>query len=182
MTEAETKAKAEADAKKAEDDANAKKKSEEKPSSFTQEQLDEVVSKRLGEEKAKNEKLIADKVAEAQAEADRKAKLSDDERKADDAKKATEQLSTRETELALRESSIEARELLQSKSISTDLVSFVVDADMDKTKSNVDLLEKAFTKAVETGVADKLKGKTPDDPNNKNAGRPKPNANGQIAF
>lgn len=170
------------DTNKGEDNSGQDDKKNEK--TFNQEQLDEIVSKRLGAEKAKMEKTIAEKVAEAQAEADRKAKLSEEERRADEAKKASEQLTQKETELALRESSIEAKEQLQSKNISTDLVNFVVDVDMDKTKENVDLLEKAFTKAVEAQVADKLKGKTPDDPANKanGSGDKTPSATGRIAF
>lgn len=148
---------------------------------FDQSQVDEIVSKRLGEEKAKMEKTIAEKIAEAQADAERKAKLSEDERKKEESKQQQEKITARETELALRESGIEAKELLQSKGISTDLVDFVVDADLDTTKSNVDKLEKAFTKAVESGVAEKLKGKTPDDPSNK-GGDGKPAPTGQIAF
>lgn len=134
-----------------------------KNKSFTQEQLDDIVAKRLNEEKAKTDKLIADKVKEAQDEATRQAKLSADEREKEEREKRERETSQRERDLSLREARIEARDILQSKNISTDLVDFVIDADLEKTKSNIDTLEKAFTKAVEAGVTEKLKGKAPED-------------------
>lgn len=158
------------------DDKNTDKK-------FDQTQVDEIVSKRLAEEKAKTEKTIAEKVAEAQAEAERKAKLSEEERRKEEDAKNAEKISQRERDLALRESRIEARDLLQSKGIATDLVDFVVDVDLEKTKTNIDTLEKAFTKAVEAGVAEKLKGKSPEDfSGGDNKDKKKSGTTGQIAF
>lgn len=149
---------------------------------FTQEQLDEIVSKRVNEVKEKAEQTIAEKVKEAQAEAERNAKLSEEERRKEEEKKRTEQMTKREQELALRESRIEARDLLQSKGIATELVDFVVDTDLEKTKEKVDTLEKAFTKAVENGVAEKLKGKSPEDFSGNNKDKKSVAKTGQIAF
>lgn len=153
--------------------------------SFTQEQLDEIVSKRVNEANAKAEKSIATKIAEATAEADRKAKLSADEREKEDRAKRDRENSERETTLSLREARIEARDILQSKGISTDLVDFVINPDLDVTKANIDKLEKSFAKAVETGVADKLKGKAPEDfggNGGDGGGENKKPVGGQIAF
>lgn len=130
---------------------------------FTQAQLDEVVSKRINEERKKSEETIAKKIEEASKEAERKAKLTADEKAEEERKQREAKTAERETELALRENRIEARELLQSKKISSDLVDFVVDVDLEKTKTNIDTLEKAFTKAVQTGVDEKLAGKAPED-------------------
>jgi len=43
------------------------------------------------------------------------------------------------------------------------LVDFVVDVDADKTKENINLLEKAYAQAVKAGVDKALAGTTPKD-------------------
>ena len=45
---------------------------------------------------------------------------------------------------------------------------FVVDLDENKTKDNIEKLAKTYSKSVETGVTDKLKGTPPTDFSNSN--------------
>ena len=153
-----------------------------KPTTFTQEQVDAMISKRIGETKAKTDQTIAEKVAEATADAERKAKLSQEERDKEERAKREKDTAEREKNIALRESSVEARELMQAKGIPTDLVEYVVDVDLDKTKTNIDTLETVFNKAVEVKIAEQLKGKTPKDPSGF-GGADKPTApTGRVAF
>lgn len=152
-------------------------------SKFSQEQVDSIITERLKKERENSEKTIADRIAEATAEAERKATLTAEEREKADRESRDASAVARETELNLRESRMNAKDILQSKGISGDLVEFVVDADMDKTKANIDKFDAVFIKAVETAVAEKLKGKAPEDFSNSNGDKnTKTSRTGQIAF
>lgn len=158
------------EAKKAQEakDADEQKKADEAKNqkTFTQEDFDKQLSKTLADKEAKLEKKLKEQLATELAERERLAKLSAEEKDAEERKKRDEQTSSREREIILRENRADARELLQSKNISASLVDFVVDVDADKTTKNIDNLEKAFLKAVEDGVNDRLKGQTPKDKSN----------------
>lgn len=160
-------------------DSTATNTEDKSTKTFTQEDVDKAISERLKREREKAEKTIAEKVAEAAAEAERKAKLSAEEKEAEDRKKREAETAEREREITLRENRAEARELLQERNISADLVNFVVDVDADTTRENIDNLEKAFLKAVEEGVEAKLKGKTPKD---KSTSTPEPAHSGTVVL
>ena len=141
---------------------------------FTQADMDNLAGKIRGEEKAKNDQAIKDAVANALAEYDRQAKLTEEEREKEAKSKREAELKQREDEITLRERRLEAQELLSAKNIPIDLVDFVVDLDATKTKENVDKLAKTYNKSVETGVTDKLKATPPKDfSNNDNTDKTK---------
>ena len=135
---------------------------------FTQADMDNLAGKIRGEEKAKNDQAIKDAVANALAEYDRQAKLTEEEREKEAKSKREAELKQREDEITLRERRLEAQELLSAKNIPIDLVDFVVDLDANKTKENIEKLAKTYNKSVETGVTDKLKGTPPTDFSNSN--------------
>lgn len=135
---------------------------------FSQTDMDNLAGKIRSEEKAKNEQAIKEAVANAIAEYDRQAKLTEEEKAKEARSKREAELKAREESITLRERRIQAQELLQSKNIPTELVDFVVDLDETKTKQNIDKLEKTYNKSVETGVTDKLKGTPPKDYSNSN--------------
>ena len=128
-----------------------------------QERIDKIVSERLKREREKADKELAERLKKEREDWERQAKLSAEEKEAEEKKKREQETADREREITLRENRAEARELLQEKNIPANLVDFVVDVDADKTKENISNLEEAFTKAVETGINDKLKGQTPKD-------------------
>ena len=136
---------------------------EEKPTTFTQEQVNDIVSKRLAEANTKAEKKLKDEVSKALAEAERQSKLSEAEREKEFKAKQQKELDDRERTITLRERRADAKDALSDRNIDTDLVDFVIDIDEDKTNSNIDKLEKAFNKAVEAGVKAKLAGTSPED-------------------
>ena len=135
---------------------------EDKPTTFTQEQVNDVVSKRLAEANTKARKL-KDEVSKALAEAERQSKLSEAEREKEFKAKQQKELDDRERTITLRERRADAKDALSDRNIDTDLVDFVIDIDEDKTNTNIDKLEKAFNKAVEAGVKAKLAGTSPED-------------------
>ena len=69
---------------------------------FTQDQLNEIVSQRLKEEKAKADETVKNAVAEAIAEERRQAKLSEEEREKEAKSKYEAELKARENDLILR--------------------------------------------------------------------------------
>lgn len=135
---------------------------------FSQADMDNLAGKIRGEEKAKNEQAIKDAVASAIAEYERKAKLTEDEREKEAKSKREAELKAREDNVTLRERRLQAQELLQSKNIPIDLVDLVIDLDENKTKDNIEKLAKTYSKSVEVGVTEKLKGTPPTDFSNSN--------------
>ncbi len=141
---------------------------------FSQTDMDNVAGKIRSEEKAKNEQAIKDAVANAIAEYERNAKLTEEEREKEAKSKREAELKAREEKITLRERKLEAQELLQAKHIPIDLVDFVVDLDETKTKENIEKLAETYNKSVETGVTDKLKGTPPTDFSSSNNDTDKP--------
>lgn len=149
---------------------------------FSQDEVNTIIGERLKEVKEKNEQAIKDAVANAIAEYDRQAKLSEEEREKEARSKRESELKEREDNITLRERRLEAQELLSAKKIPIDLVDFVVDLDAEKTKANVEKLAKNYNKSVETGVTDKLKGTPPTDFSKNNETGDKPKYSGTTAF
>ncbi len=150
---------------------------------FNQEQVNDIVSKRLAEANAKAEKRLKDEVAKAVAEAERQSKLSEAEREKEYKAKQIAELDEREKTITLRERQADAKDALLQRNIDVSLVDFVVDIDADKTNANIDKLEKAFLKAVEAGVKAKLAGASPEDyGDGANKTETKPKATGLRAF
>lgn len=136
---------------------------------FSQEEVNNIVSQRLKDVQAKQDDAIKNAVALAVAEERRQAKLTEEEREKELKTKREADLKAREEDLTLRENKIKAQELLSQKNIPIDLVDFVVDLDESKTKENIEKLAKTYNKSVETGVTDKLKGAPPTDFSNSNS-------------
>ena len=141
---------------------------------FTQDDIDKVVAKRINEEKEKNKKAIEEAVRSSISEYERKAKLSQDEKEKEDRAKRDAEDKERERSITLREMKLDALEMLVNKDIPTTMVDFIVDVDKDKTEQNVEALAEAFSKAVESAVTSKLKGKAPEDPSKGNQSDKKP--------
>ena len=127
----------------------------------TQEEFDKAFEARLARERKKLEDDFAKKAAADKSEAERLARLNEDDRQKEEQRKADEAREQRERDLTLREMRLEARDMLLDKGISDSHVDLVVNVDADQTKANVENLSKEFNKAVEAAVEDKLKGKTP---------------------
>ena len=133
------------------------------PKTFTQEDVDRAAAARAKRAEEKFNKDLEARLKKEREDWERQAKLTAEEKADEDRKRMEQETAEKLRDITLRENRADARELLQEKNISADLVDFVVDVDPDKTKDNIDSLEKAFLKAVEQGVNDRLKGQTPKD-------------------
>lgn len=130
---------------------------------FTQDEVNQLIGKYRSEGKSKAEADIAKAVADAKAEWERQAKMTEDERVREASVKREKELADKEKALALRENTANAKELLTEKHIDTSMAKFLVTSDAEETMKNIEEFEKAYAKAIEAGVEDKLKGKTPED-------------------
>ena len=130
---------------------------------FTQDEVNQLIGKYRSEGKSKAEADIAKAVADAKAEWERQAKMTEDERVREASVKREKELADKEKALSLRENTANAKELLAEKHIDTSMAKFLVTSDAEETMKNIEEFEKAYAKAIEAGVEDKLKGKTPED-------------------
>ncbi len=130
---------------------------------FNQDEVNKIIAERLTKEEAKTEQKIKDIIAKERSEAERLAKLSAEDKQKEEQAKKEAQMSEREKKLALREMSIEAKTIMTSKELPVELANFILDADADKTKTNIETLDKVFKKAVADAVTEKLKGNVPPD-------------------
>lgn len=147
---------------------------------FSQDEVNAIVSKRLAEEKEKAKTNLDEAIKNAIAEEKRQAKLTADERAREEKEKQEKALSEREASITLRERQIEAREMLVEKGLSTDLTALVVDADKEIMANKIEKLEKAYNDSVASGVEDKLKGVAPKDFSSQKNDVPKQNIFGAF--
>ena len=140
---------------------------------FTQEEVNELIAKRVNELNAKNKIYTQEAITKALEEQERQARLSQEEREQEAKRKFELELKAREDSITLRERRIEAQEQLRSNNIPIELVDFVIDLDEWKTKEKVEKLAKVYNKSVEIGVTNKLKGTPPTDfsSNNNDGGK-----------
>ena len=141
--------------------------------SFTQEDMDKLASKVRAEEKAKADKATEEKVKAAMAEYERQAKLTQEEREKEARSKREKELADRESKITLRERKLEAAAQLSEKGVPMEFVDYVVDLDSEKMKDKIDNFAKVYSKAVESGITEKLKGTPPKDFGNQDQGEKK---------
>lgn len=130
---------------------------------FTQEEVDAMLAARVKREAAKYDELTKKAVADALADQERKSKLTEEQRASEELAAKTNALEEREHAIILRENKAEASVQLSKIGLDPELASLIVDVDMDKTKENIKVLEKAFNASVDATIKKRLAGKTPTD-------------------
>lgn len=135
-------------------DINLPKEPEGNKTSFTQEQLDDIISKRLAREKEKweNDQL------KAKTEAEKLEKMTEAQKREYARQKKEEELTKREQEITRRELTAVAKEQLIEANIPVELSEFLDYTDADHVKASVEKLTKSFNAALEKAVAEKIKG------------------------
>lgn len=116
---------------------------------FTQEDVNRIVTERLRSERERAEK--------DRAEAEKLAKMNADERLAHE----REKLAEREAAIARRELEAEAKSMLSDKGLPTDLHALLNYTDAESVKASVEALSKTIQQTVESKVAERLKGAAP---------------------
>lgn len=121
---------------------------------FTQDAVDKIVQKRIARERKKWEQ----EHQEEQTEAEKLAGMSEKQKKEYTARKKSESLEEREREITKRELSATAKETLADRELPTELADVLDYTDAEACNASIDKIEKAFQKAVQKAIDDKIKG------------------------
>lgn len=121
---------------------------------FTQAELDAIVTKRL----AKASKDTDAKIAAAIAEGEKRGKMSAEERAEADRKANQKALEERERTIKTRELRASALETLAEKGLPKDLAEALNYSDEEAFEKSMAAAEKAFRAAVQAGVKARLAG------------------------
>ena len=116
---------------------------------FTQEELDKILNKKFAQWQKKTE--------EAKAEAERKAKLTEAEKLAEERKEFEAMRKQFEYEKRVNSTS----KVLASNNLPVEFSDFLVADTEEATTQRVDLFKNAFNEAVEKLVNERLKGNVP---------------------
>ena len=143
---------------------------------FTQEQVDEIINKRLARERAKFDEQLKNKVSEAE----RLAKLTEEERRHEELKIQQEQIEQQRKEFEDMKREFERAQLLNEtqkqlgeKNLPIDVAEMLLGKDADSTKANIDKFEAKWLESLQKAVEDKLNNSSvsPRTPVRDNAGK-----------
>ena len=119
---------------------------------FTQDELNKIISDRLKSERDRWEKKAADE----KAEAERVAKMSADEKAKHEQAKREREFAEREAALQRKERTATARDLLAEKGAPAALIGAVDVSSDEAVTPSVEAIVKAFNEAVSAEVTKKL--------------------------
>ena len=126
-----------------------------------QSEADKRVTDALKTAKSSWEKEHEKKVKEATAEAERLAKLNEDERQKELDRKREEDLTQREKALHLKEMENEAMKILGQRSLPVTFAKQLLGNSAEDTQTNIADFEKEWNIELDRRVAERLKGKVP---------------------
>ena len=133
------------------------------PRMFTQEELDTAIANRLSRYKRDEAKRIETARNEGRSEAEKLAKMTEDQRLEHERQRAEQAAKDREAAIAAREAEITRRELraaaidtLAQKGLPRGLEAILTYTDADSCNASIDAVEKVFREAVQQGVNDRL--------------------------
>lgn len=124
---------------------------------FTQDELNAIIDKRLERERKDAQARIDKAVTEAQ----KLAKMNAEERAEHERQELQKKLAEREAEVTKRELRAEAKSQLSDKGLPVELAEVLPYTDADTTNAALAAVEKVFRAAVEKGVTERLKGNAP---------------------
>lgn len=113
------------------------------------------------EAKAEYDRELAAKLEEKLTEAEKLAKMTDDERKKFDLEKREQDLNSKEKAITLRELKAETAKSLAEKGLPAEVLDLVLADDAETTAKRTDTFKSVFDAAVQAAVEERLKGKAP---------------------
>ena len=116
---------------------------------FTQEELDKILNKKFAQWQKKTE--------EAKIEAERKAKLTEAEKLAEERKEFEAMRKQFEYEKRVNSTS----KVLASNNLPVEFADFLIAENDEATTQRVDLFKNAFNEALEKALTERLRGNTP---------------------
>lgn len=120
---------------------------------FTQDELDAILAKRLEREFKK----YSDNLETEKAETERLAKLSADERLKEEQAKFEDE----RNQFLTQKAELKATKLLNTKGLPIEFTAYVTDLDSEKMTSNIEVFETVWNEALAKEVGNRLKSKTP---------------------
>lgn len=134
---------------------------------FSQEKLDEIVQKRLREQKEKFEKQTQKQIAEAIEDFKRKSQLSDDELRNEELENKKKQLEEQTKAFEAEKTTFEMKNFLSEAGLNPELANLINSSDSEKNKQIVESLKANFEELMKVRLEKELnevmKGKTPKD-------------------
>lgn len=128
---------------------------------FTQDDVNRIISDRLAKERQKWEKDLQTKLDEAKTEAEKLAKMNAEQKAEYERQKREKELADREAQITRRELRATALETLAEKGLPKQLAEILDYTDADSTNKSIESVEKVFREAVEAAVNERLKGGAP---------------------
>lgn len=131
------------------------------PKTFTEEEVQELLQRETDRRVTAAIKKYERKNEAAVREAQKLAKMNDEERREYEYNQRLAALEAKEKEFALLENKNEASKILAEKGLSLALVDFIVAEDADTMAANIKTLETAFKASVKAEVEKRMGGATP---------------------
>ena len=125
--------------------------------SFSEEEVNKLISSRVSQERKKWEKVAEERATEAE----RLAGMTAEQKAQHERRQLEEKLSKREVEITRRELRAEAKETLSSKELPVELADCLTYTDAETCKASLDAVSKAFEKAVSKAVDARLRQSPP---------------------
>jgi hypothetical protein len=123
--------------------------------------LQAEADRRVNQAKRKWEKEYQEKIKFERKEAERLARLSDEERQKENEKKYKEELSIREKELFKKEMKLEAINILAERKLPVTFSDILIGDTAEDTHEKIKAFDEAFRNEVAQEVEKRLKGSTP---------------------
>lgn len=140
---------------------NTNENNEERTKTYTAEEVADMLQRESDRRVSEALKKAEKKNQEAIKEAERLAKMSEQERYEESLKKKEKELEEKEQKLALLENTAVASKALSDRGISVGLVDLVVAPEAEDMMANIKLLEDEFKKSVKAEVEKRLSGNNP---------------------
>lgn len=136
---------------------------EKTPKTFTQDQVNEIVSQKVNDLNEKFDKKLDDALKSERQKAEERAKLSAEELKEKELQEEREKLAQEKKNVTLRENAIAAKEKLVEKGLNPKFAKFVVSQDVKEQDTLVNEIESLINESVSAKVEAELKGKNHKD-------------------
>lgn len=131
------------------------------PKTYTEEELAALKAKWEKDSAEKHTAEIEKAKEDAVKEAARVAKLSADDKKAEEFKALEDKVKLLEDEKAFSVLKEEARGMLEKEKLPGEFLDFVLGGDVEKTGEKIKTLKKVFDDSLQKAVEERMKGKTP---------------------
>lgn len=129
----------------------------EEEKTYTEKEVQSMIDRRVTQALQTAERKNQAKLREAE----KLAKMNDDDRKEYEYNQRLAALEAKEKEFALLENKNEASKILAEKGLSLTLVDFIVAEDAETMNENIKILEQAFKASVKAEVEKRMTGSTP---------------------